>query len=99
MRTLTENAASITRTIETVTRQDVRVSRKYGWVVVKTSDSIAGCVWTDTTADGRTIWRASSGDIAGWSDTRAGAIETVIDLHNMQEKARGYDLLARLVTR
>lgn len=78
-----------------VTRGDVRVSRAYGWVVDKRSDSIVGCVWSDVNAAGAPIWKASSGDVSSFAFKRADAIARVIELHNMQEKARTYDLLAR----
>jgi len=76
-------------------RPDVRVSR-IGWVTHKASDSVIGIVSTGTNAAGAPIWRAQSGDVGGFSFTRNGAIETVLDLHNMQEKARAYDRLTRL---
>lgn len=79
-----------------LTRADVRVSREYGWVVHKQSDYIVGCVWSDTNPLGKTIYRAAAGDIQTWAEKREDAVQDVLDLHNMQEKARAYDLLTRL---
>jgi hypothetical protein len=56
-------------------------------------DSLVGLIRPDTGPAGNAIWRASSGDVQGWSDSRNGAIAKVIDLYNMQEKARAYDLI------
>lgn len=78
-----------------VTRADVRVSQKYGWVVHKDTDSIVGCVWADVNAAGAPIWKANAGDVHSFAFKRADAVERVIDLHNMQEKARAYDRIAR----
>lgn len=78
-----------------VTRADVTVSRRYGWVVDKRYDSIVGCVWRDENAAGRPIWRASAGDVSSFAFKHGDAVARVIELHNMQEKARAYDLLAR----
>lgn len=83
---------------ELLSRRDVQVSRKYGWVTHKRDDSIVGCVWRDVNAAGKPIWRANAGDIGAFSFTHSGAVETVLELHNMQEKARAYDLLARAVS-
>lgn len=79
---------------ELVTRSAVTVSRD-GWVTSKQTDTLIGLVSLATTADGRQIWRASSGDISSWSDTRAGAVAWVLELWNMREKARAYDRAAR----
>lgn len=81
---------------ETVERSDVRVSRD-GWVRIKECDSLIGVVTADVNAAGRPIWRANAGDIAGFAFTRKDAIATVLNLHNMQEKARAYESLARVV--
>lgn len=81
---------------DTVTRADVRVHRRFGWVTHKRDDSIVGCVGRDVNAAGKPIWRAYAGDISSFDFTRTGAIAQVIELHNMQEKARAYDLITRL---
>lgn len=86
---------------DTLTRADVRVSR-IGWVEDKRpglGGSIVGLVTRDVASHGAVIWRASSGDIQAWAHKRNDAIATVIDLYNLQEKARSYDLLARFAER
>lgn len=80
---------------ELLTRAEVRVSRKYGWVVEKATDSIVGCVWEDVNAAGKKIYRANAGDVGSFAFQRDDAIHRVIELHNMQEKARAYNLLVR----
>jgi hypothetical protein len=78
----------------TVTRADVRAGRD-GWITDKRSDSLVGLVRADTNAAGEPIWRAHAGDVGSFAFKRDDAIATVIELHNMQEKARAYDRLAR----
>ena len=81
---------------ETLTRADVRVSRD-GWVTDKRYDSIVGAVRPDVNGAGAPIWRAHAGDVSSFAFKRADAVATVIDLHNLQERARAYDRLARLL--
>jgi hypothetical protein len=80
--------------VDLVTRADVRVSRD-GWVTHKRYDHVIGVVRADVNAAGQPIWRAHAGDVSAFSFTRNGAIASVLDLHNMQERARGFDILAR----
>lgn len=82
-------------TASLVARADVRVSRKFGWVVAKRDDYIVGCVWRDTNAAGQPIWKAQAGDVGSFAFKWGEAVDRVIELHNMQEKARAYDLLSR----
>lgn len=81
-------------TADVVTRADVRVSRS-GWVTDKRYDSIVGIVTADRNAADKDLWRAQSGDVSSWAWKREEAVTRVLELHNMQEKARAYDLLAR----
>lgn len=78
---------------ELLERADVRVERRHGWVTNKRTDDIVGLVTRGENAAGQAIWRASAGDVQSFAFTHAGAVETVIALHNMQAKARAYDLL------
>ena len=84
---------------DTVTRGDVRVNRRLGWVTTKRGDNIIGTVAAAENGIGQPIWRAYAGDISAWANTREGAVEQVIELHNMQQKARSYDLLERRANR
>lgn len=80
---------------DTVTRSDVNVSRD-GWLTDKRYDSLIGLVTPGVNAAGNPIWKAQAGDVGGFAFKRNDAVATVIELHNMQEKARAYDLLSRL---
>jgi len=77
-----------------LTRADVRVSRD-GWVTDKRHDSIVGMVTRDTNGAGRPIWRAHASDLGSFAFAREAAVLQVLAIHNMHEKARTYDLLAR----
>ena len=81
---------------DTITRQDVRVSRD-GWVTDKRYDIVVGMVTADTNAAGQPIWRAHASDVSSFDFTRSGAVLRVLALHNMHEKARAYDIVSRLV--
>lgn len=76
-----------------LTRQDVRVSRT-GWIIDKEYDEIVGIVSLDLNPAGHQIWRAHARDIGGWAHSRADAVLKALEIHNIQEKARTYDLLA-----
>src|SRR5690606_21968014 len=78
---------------DVLTRQGVTASRD-GWVTEKAYGSVIGHVSESENVAGEVIWRAQSGDIGAWATTRRGAVAKVIDLHNMQVKARSYDLIA-----
>lgn len=78
-----------------VTRADVRVDRKRGWVTDKRYDSIVGVVTPDRNAADQDLWRAQAGDVSSWAWKREEAVTRVLELHNMQEKARAYDLASR----
>lgn len=81
-----------------LTRSDVVVSRD-GWVTdPRHGGSIVGHVSRDVNAVGTPIWRAYAGDVGHFAFKRADAVQTVLDLRNMQEKARAYDLLTRKVS-
>jgi len=74
-------------------RSEVRVSRQYGWVTHKATDSLIGSIRCDGPGPtGAAIWRAYSGSVSDWTNDRTSAIHKVIDLWNMQEKARVYDM-------
>lgn len=79
-----------------VTRQDVRVSRD-GWVTDKRYDSLVGMVSPGVNAAGAPIWRAHAGDVGSFAFKRGDAVAKVIELHNLQERARAYDLLVRML--
>ena len=68
------------------------VAKRDGWIETKAYGDIVGVVRRDVNAAGKPIWRAQAGDIGSFDFTRDGAIQRVIDLHNMQEKARLFDL-------
>lgn len=73
-------------------RSEVRVARDHGWVTHKATDTLVGMVWHDRpNVFGEDIWRAYSGSVGDWTSTRTAAIFKVIDLWNMQQKARAYD--------
>lgn len=78
---------------DVLTRQGVTAGRD-GWVTEKAYGSVIGHVSESENVAGEVIWRAQSGDIGAWATTRKGAVAKVIDLHNMQVKARSYDLIA-----
>lgn len=80
-----------------LTRADVVVGRD-GFITDKATDSIVGLVTRDRNGAGQPIWRANSGDVGSFAFQRAAAVEAVLFLHNMQEKARAYDLLTRVLT-
>lgn len=76
-----------------LTRQDVRVSRT-GWITDKEYDETVGLVSRDLNPAGQQIWRAHARDIGGWAHTRTDAVLKALEIDNIQEKARAYDLLA-----
>lgn len=80
---------------DTVTRSDVHVTRD-GWMRDKRYDYLIGLVRPGVNAAGEPIWKAQAGDIGGFAFKRNDAIATVIELHNIQEKARAYDRLAKM---
>ncbi len=84
----------VTTLLNLHTRQTV-VVRRNGWVESKKYGEIVGSVREDKNAAGKTLWRAYAGDISSWQWKREEAVQRVVELHNMQEKARGYDLLSR----
>jgi hypothetical protein len=63
--------------------------------VNKRTDCIVGCIWRDVNAAGEPIWKAMSADVGSFAFKRDDAIATVLDLYNMQEKARAYEMLVR----
>ncbi|SKO15143.1 Uncharacterised protein [Mycobacteroides abscessus subsp. bolletii] len=81
-----------------LTRQDVRVSRT-GWITDKEYDETVGLVSPDLNPTGQQIWRAHARDIGGWAHSRTDAVLKALEIHNIQEKARAYDLLAPLTRR
>ncbi|MBB3752576.1 hypothetical protein FHT44_005088 [Mycolicibacterium sp. BK634] len=75
------------------TRQSV-IAKRDGFIESREYGETVGLVRKDHNAAGRVLWRAFAGDISSWQWTREAAIQRVIDLHNMQEKARAFDLVA-----
>ena len=73
-------------------RNDVTVSRN-GWITEKATDSLVGTVYKSTNAAGKTIWRAGAHDLSSFGFTRAEAVQRVLDIHNMVERARCYKLI------
>ncbi|ATN89014.1 hypothetical protein SEA_POUND_199 [Mycobacterium phage Pound] len=75
-----------------LTRADV-IAQRDGFIVTKEDggQSVIGMVRPDTAA-GRTIWRAHASDLSSWAEDRPGAIQRVLDIHNMTEKARLFNL-------
>lgn len=71
------------------------VAKRDGFIEGKEYGDIIGLVRRDVNAAGKTIWRAQAGDVGSFDFTRDGAIQRVIDLHNMQEKARLFDLMQK----
>lgn len=71
------------------------VAKRDGWIETKAYGDIVGLVRRDVNAAGKPIWLAQAGDIGSFDFTRNGAIQRVIDLHNMQEKARLFDLMRK----
>jgi hypothetical protein len=79
-----------------LTRQDVQVNRRTGIVEAKANGGyVVGGVSQSTNAAGQPIWRATAQDLQSFDFTREGAVEKVLDLWNLTEKARAYDLLVR----
>ena len=68
------------------------VAKRNGWIESKEYGDVVGLTRRDVNAAGQPIWRAQAGDVGSFDFTREGAIQRVIDLHNMQEKARLFDL-------
>jgi hypothetical protein len=85
---------------DVVTRQDVRVNRAHGWVEdTRHGGAVIGAVTPDTNGAGRPIFRAQAGDVGSFAFKREDAVARVIELHNLQEKARAYDLLVKMLDR
>lgn len=77
-----------------LTRQDVRVNRKTGFVEGKADGGyVVGLITASHNAAGEPIWKAQAGDVGSWAFGREGAVQRVLDLWNMQAKARAYGLL------
>lgn len=73
-------------------RGDVTVSRN-GWITEKATDSVVGHVYKTTNAADEPIWRAGAQDLSSFGFTRADAVQRVLDIHNMAERARCYKLI------
>ncbi|ANU79505.1 hypothetical protein Gompeii16_91 [Mycobacterium phage Gompeii16] len=74
-------------------RADV-VAQRNGVIIAKEDGgrSVIGLIRPDVNPAGKPIWRASANDMGAWAWTRADAIQLVLDIHNMAEKARLFDL-------
>lgn len=68
------------------------VAKRNGFIETREYGDVVGLVRRDVNSAGTPIWRAQAGDVGSFDFTREGAIQRVIDLHNMQEKARLFDL-------
>ena len=73
--------------------RDTVVVKRDGWIESKETGESIGFVRRDTNVAGQTLWRAAGQDISSWAWTRKDAALKVIELHNMQEKARWFDLM------
>lgn len=83
---------SIMQHANLLTRAEV-VAKRSGWVESKEFGDVIGMVRRDTNAVGQELWRAFSGDVGSWQSSHADAVQRVVELHNMQEKARLFDLV------
>lgn len=84
---------------EILTRQDVRVNRAHGWIERKDGCGVVGMVTADKNAAGQPIFRAHAGDVGSFAFTREDAVTVALNLHNMQEKARAWELADKMAAR
>lgn len=75
-------------------RADVTLSRK-GWITEKDTDSLIGMIRPDVNVAGEEIWRAQACDMSAWAFKRTDAVQKVLDIWNINEKARVFDLMAK----
>jgi hypothetical protein len=80
-----------------LTREDVRVNRRTGFVEAKKFGGyVVGLVSSPgTNVAGQRIWRAHALDTEAFAFSRGAAVQKVLDLWNMHEKAHAYELLTR----
>lgn len=91
--------ADLIATADTLTRSDVIAGRD-GFITARGHGGyIIGLVVADTNAAGQPTYRAHAGDVGTFAFKRADAVQAVVDLHNMQEKARAFDLIAKFEAR